>query len=135
MADSSNADEVANALAKLAPTVYAALEHVVVVSTANLLADVQRRASRARTLPSVAGLPPRLQTGNYNGSIGMKIKNQVTQLSGSVGTNAIQGMRLELGYDNGTKRTWPHPHFGPSLAVAEPKFIADIEAAMGRVQS
>lgn len=96
-----------------------------------LQADVKRRASRARTLPSVAGKPPRLQTGDYNRSIGMRPTRIGTTAVASVGTNAEQGARLEFGYSGANGSTWPHPHFGPAMDRVEPLFLAGLTKAMG----
>jgi hypothetical protein len=93
-----------------------------------LLADVKRRAARPRTSPSVAGLGPRLQTGDYNRSIGLRVSRQGDTVVAAVGTNAVQGLRLELGFVGPGARTLPHPHFGPAFETAAPRFVAAIEA-------
>ena len=88
-----------------------------------LLADVKRRASRSRTLPSTPGEPPRLQTGNYNRSIRLELSSIGGTRKASVGTNAVQGARLEFGFQAPGQSTYPHPHFRPALGQLEPDFV------------
>ena len=102
---------------------------VVARETMMLLADVKRRAARPRTAPSVAGLGPRLQTGDYNRSIGFRITSRPGDITGSVGTNKPQGRRLELGFTAPGAHTLPHPHFGPALERSRTSFPAALKVA------
>lgn len=125
-----NADEVAADLARLAETSVAAVVNVVGKEVLTIEADVKKRAARPRTAPSVAGLGPRLQTGDYNRSIGSRVRQLATKVEGSVGTDKVQGYRLEKGFDAPGQRTLPHPHFGPALDASEDRFGDAVEAAI-----
>lgn len=121
--------DVARDLGRLGPAVNAQAARTVGRFGMMLRADVKRRAARSRTHPSVAGLPPRLQTGDYNRSIGMapaRPNYGGTRHWASVGTNKEQGRRLEHGYSAPGQRTLPHPHFGPSLDKIEQPFTTAI---------
>lgn len=110
-------DKVAHDLINLAASTATRVRGVVIRAGMVTLTDVKRRAARSRTLPSVAGLPPRLQTGDYNRSIGMNLTSTAASYTASIGTNKVQGRRLELGFDEDGQRTLPHPHFVPALEV------------------
>lgn len=120
----SNASLVAQSLLELPVVTRAKVTVVTRTMGLLLLADTKRRAARPRTSPSIAGLGPRLQTGNYNRSIGLRVETQGQTISAAVGTNAVQGMRLEQGFQDGRSRTLPHPHFGPSLDLIGKKFVS-----------
>ncbi len=118
------------ALAKLAEAVPAAVVEATTQSGLMLLGDVKKRAARDRNLPSEAGKPPRLQTGNYNRSINKRTTTSAGRVTVTVGTNAVQGARLEYGFDAPGQRTLPHPHFRPALAEIAPVFEAAVRAAV-----
>lgn len=91
---------------------------------------VKRRASLPRGGPP----GPRIITGDYNRSIGMKLVPSRGSIGVSVGTDKPQGWRLELGF-HGTDsagRTYnqpAYPHFGPALDEVGPKFTTGVLAA------
>lgn len=129
-----DAKQVANDIDGLGSAAMVAVRHAVGREGLALQTNVQRRASRPRTAPSISGLPPRLQTGTYVGSIGTVVQSLGTKISAETGTNAAQGMRLEKGFDDpGPPRqhTLPHPHFGPALDEVEPGFADAIGQAVG----
>ncbi|MBO0863450.1 MAG: hypothetical protein J2P16_00050 [Mycobacterium sp.] len=99
-----------------------------------LQAAVKRNASRSRAEPSVAGLGPRIQTGQYVASIGLALAESRGTYIASVGSNAAQARRLELGFHGRdaagrNARTEPHPHYAPALEAITPRF----EAAMAAI--
>ncbi len=124
---SSNANAVAADLAAVGFKAGAEAVAVTRMHTMLLLANVKRRASLPRTGPP----GPRIQTGNYVRSMGMRMSVGLGGPVGSVGTNAPQGRRLELGF-TGTDslgRSYaqpPYPHFGPALDEIAPLFTAAI---------
>lgn len=128
----STADQVAADLKGLADLAIAAVVDAVTDEGNEVLADVKKRAARPRTAPSVAGLGPRLQTGTYNRSINMRPVQTTAagKVTASVGTNKIQGYRLEKGFDEPGKHTLPHPHFGPALDTSEGRFPDRLAAAL-----
>lgn len=92
-----------------------------------LEANVKRRASLPRTGPP----GPRLITGNYVRSINTQMSIGFGNPTASVGTNAPQGRRLELGFTgvDSLGRNYdqpPYPHFSPAFDEIEPAFIAAI---------
>lgn len=125
----SNASDVANDL--IASGLKAGTRAVVVTRHYGMLlqAGVVRRASLPRTGPP----GPRLQTGNYVRSINLRV--DLAGITGgaaaTVGTNAPQARRLELGF-NGTDSAGrryhqpPYPHWGPALDEIAPLFAAAI---------
>jgi len=83
---------------------------------------------QTRVKAAASGRPgPRVITGNYRRSITSHVRLTPTLLTGTVGTNAPQGMRLENGF-YGTDalgrmfRQPPLPHFGPSARITRPEF-------------
>lgn len=125
-----DADGVAADLARLAELVVAGATGAVGREVFDIEADVKRRAARPRTAPSVAGLGPRLQTGDYNRSIASRVTSTGSTVVGSVGTDKTQGYRLEKGFDAPGQRTLPHPHFGPALDTAEKRFVDRLAATI-----
>lgn len=96
-----------------------------------LQAAVKRRASLPRTGPP----GPRIQTGNYVRSMALHVGVSGGGPTATVGTNAPQGRRLELGFsDTDSKgRRYsqpPYPHWGPALDEISPLFVTAI-AALG----
>ena len=88
---------------------------------------------RARGRPG-----PRSQTGDYNRSIGLEITTAASGPEARVGTNKVQGPRLEHGF-KGTDslgRNYdqePLPHFGPGFDETEPKYVAALAEIPGTV--
>ncbi len=126
----SNADQVAADLAATGMKAGARAVGVTRHFGMLLQAAVQRRASLPRTGPP----GPRIQTGNYNRSIGLHVGFTADGPSATVGTNAPQGRRLELGFNDtdslGRRYSQPpYPHFGPALDEIAPLYVAAIAAA------
>ena len=124
---SSNANQVASDLAALG--FQAGARAAVVTRQYGMLlqAAVKRRASLPRTGPP----GPRIQTGTYNRSIGLQTSISAGGPVATVGTNAPQGRRLELGFNDTDSlgRTYeqpPYPHFGPALDEIAPLFVTAI---------
>lgn len=126
----TNAARIATEITEAAAAVDKAIQAAVTRNGFVMLADAKRRAARPRTAPSVAGLGPRLQTGSYNRSINVRFDQRRGEFSASVGSNAPQARRLELGYSAPGQRTLPHPHYGPALDRVKPRFARDIEAVL-----
>lgn len=126
----TNAARIAAEITEAAAVADKAVQAVVTRNGMKMLAEVKRRAARPRTAPSVAGLGPRLQTGNYNRSINVRFDQRRGEYSASVGSNAPQARRLELGYSAPGQRTLPHPHYEPALRRIQPRFARDIEAVL-----
>lgn len=76
---------------------------------------------------------PRVQTGDYNRSITARVGLADGGVEGRVGTNKVQGPRLEFGF-HGTDsigRTYDQPalpHFGPAFDETAPEYQAAIAA-------
>lgn len=124
----TNAAKIAAEIGEAPRAADAAVQAVVTKWGLTLLADVKRRAARPRTAPSVAGLGPRLQTGTYNESINVRFEHTRGSHTASVGSNAVQARRLELGFVAPGKRTLPHPHYAPALETVGPRFARDVDA-------
>lgn len=128
-----NAQSVAADLAALTGVTNLAARSVVNTYGMLLQARVKRNASRSRAEPSQAGLGPRLQTGAYVGSIGLVTGTSGASHFASVGSNAAQARRLELGFHGRdaagrNARTDPHPHYAPALDAIRPGFEAAMTA-------
>ena len=124
---SSNANRVAADLAALG--FQAGARAVVVTRHFGMLlqANVKRRASLPRTGPP----GPRIQTGNYVRSIGLQLGFAGGGPTATVGSNAPQARRLELGFNDtdslGRRYNQPpYPHWGPALDEIAPLFVAAI---------
>lgn len=71
---------------------------------------------------------PRVITGNYRGSIEMRLISQGFITAAVIGTDAPQGRRLELGF-SGTDslgRNYdqsPFPHFGPAFDEVKDDYV------------
>lgn len=76
---------------------------------------------------------PRVQTGDYNRSISLRVGLDGQAVEARVGTNKVQGRRLEMGF-HGTDslgRSYDQkalPHFGPAHDETAPEFTAAIGA-------
>lgn len=133
----SNADSVAADMAAWATFTRDAVHKTVVTFGALLQTNVKRRASEARTnprpSPNIEG--PRLLTGNYNRSINRRTTRFAGRSISEVGTNAVQGPRLEMGFDGvdsagRTVHQQPYPHFGPGLDDTAPAFAAALDGVL-----
>lgn len=120
----SSADEVARDL--LAIGVQAGARAMRVVRHHGQLLETRVKAH-------ASGRPgPRAITGDYRRSINLAVSLRPGEVVASVGTDKVQGRRLELGFMNMTDslgRTFhqsPLPHFGPALDETTPGFLADI---------
>lgn len=74
---------------------------------------------------------PNAPTGDYRRSIALQISKGLTQIVATVGTNKVQGPRLELGFDDvdSLGRAYeqpPYPHFGPATDQIAPGFNTDV---------
>jgi hypothetical protein len=123
----SNANEVAADLAAAGMAAGAKAFGVTRIYGQLLLANVKRRASLPRTGPP----GPRIQTGNYVRSMGLRLGAPGGHPTAVAGTNAPQGRRLELGFQDTDSlgRTYdqpPYPHWGPALDEIAPLFAAAI---------
>jgi len=101
--------------------------------TALLLTTVKRNAA----LPAGGAPGPRIITGDYNRSITREFEDSVTVATGIVGTNAVQGRRLEFGFSGADSlgRVYHQPayaHFRPAADVIEPQFVASITVDAGK---
>ncbi len=87
-----------------------------------------------RVLAKASGRPgPNAPTGDYRRSWGTGYIDGPGVYSGVVGTNAVQGRRLELGFvgTDSLGRDYdqpPYPHAGPAVQEIEPGFVADLRA-------
>lgn len=87
-----------------------------------------------RVKANASGRPgPRAITGNYRRSITSRVSFRGL-ITGTVGTNAPQGNRLEHGFYgvDALGRVYdqpPFPHFGPAARVTDSEFVA----AIGRI--
>lgn len=76
---------------------------------------------------------PRVQTGDYNRSISLRVGLDGPAVEARVGTNKVQSRRLEFGF-RGTDsigRTYnqpPLPHFGPAHDETAPEYTTAIAA-------
>lgn len=122
---STNSVTVARDLLAAGKASQVAVQRVVAAQGIVLQTKVKARAS---------GRPgPRVQTGDYRRSIQL----QLGRLTAEVGTNAVQGNRLEFGFwgmidSAGRLFHQPaYPHFGPAVDEMEQVFPAALEAAVG----
>lgn len=124
---SSNAANVAARLVAKAAAAQAVVQVVVARQGAVLQTKVKANAS---------GRPgPRVQTGDYRRSIGLTVRRQARSVVAEVGTNAVQGFRLELGFYgvDSLGRLYhqdPLPHFQPAVDSMRSEFPAALEAAV-----
>lgn len=123
----SNASQVAADLAR--GGIRAGAQAVAVTRMYGMLlqANVRRRASLPRTGPP----GPRIQTGNYVRSISLQLGMSLAGPTATVGSNAPQARRLELGFKDTDSlgRVYdqePYPHYGPALDEIAPLFVAAI---------
>lgn len=117
----SNAASIGARLAARATAAQAIVQVVVARQGAVLQTKVKANAS---------GRPgPRVQTGDYRRSIGLTVRRQARSVVAEVGTNAVQGFRLELGFygTDALGRLYhqdPLPHFQPAADAMRGLFPA-----------
>lgn len=124
----SNAGNIAARLATRAAAAQVAVHTVVARQGAVLQTKVKANAS---------GRPgPRAQTGDYRRSIGLTVRTSARTVTAEVGTNAVQGFRLEFGFYGLTDSLGrlyhqpPYPHFQPAADAMRATFPAAIAAGV-----
>ncbi len=91
---------------------------------------------QTRVKANAQGRPgPRMQTGDYNRSINLKVGMEGASIAARVGTARPQGRRLEFGFVGADSlgrhyNQAPLPHFGPAFDQIAPLYEAAI-AALG----
>lgn len=94
---------------------------------------------QAQVKANASGRPgPRIQTGDYNRSIGLMVGIEGGGPIARVGTNRPQGRRLEKGFvgTDDAGRTFnqpPFPHFGPAVDQVGLAFERDVLDEMMKV--
>lgn len=98
---------------------------------------VKANASTGHHRPGAPHIPgtgpgPNVATGDYRRSIHPEFVHSVVGHYAFVGTNAVQGRRLELGFTgvDSEGRYYDQPpfeHFGPAVTVIEPQFLGALE--------
>lgn len=123
----TNAPRVAASMAARAVAAQAVVQAVVAREGAVLQSKVKANAS---------GRPgPRVQTGDYRRSIGLTVRRSARTMVAEVGTNAVQGFRLEFGF-HGTDSIGrlyhqaPLPHFQPAADAMRVEFPAALAAGI-----
>lgn len=101
--------------------------------TGLLLTQVKRNAN----LPASGPPGPRQISGDYNRSITREYEDAGTAFTGSVGTNADQGRRLEFGFfgTDSLGRNYHQPayaHFRPAADTIEPQYVNDMSNTFGK---
>lgn len=117
--------QVAANVAALGPTVQGKVRDVVRHHGLLLQTKVKAYAS----LPETGPPGPRIITGDYNRSIALQVTGNAFYSAAIVGTNKVQGRRLEFGFvgTDSIGRTYnqrPYPHFRPALDEVRPLFLA-----------
>lgn len=89
---------------------------------------------RTRVRANASGRPgPRVQTGDYRRSISLEVSSSGTDVAAFVGTNAVQGARLEngfMGMRDSLGRLYhqpPFPHFAPAHERTAPEYATAME--------
>jgi len=119
----TNARQVGISLAAVTPAIDVAMSKSVKRHGQLLLSSIRGHAS---------GRPgPRAPTGDYRRSWGLQISRGPASTVATVGTNAPQGRRLELGFVGADSlgRVYdqpPFPHAEPAMAEIGPRFVADV---------
>lgn len=118
---------VAADLERAAKRAYRDLDNVVARYSQLALAKVRANAS---------GRPgPRRITGDYTRSMNV---TRIGPFARSIGTNAVQGPRLENGFvgTDAIGRVYhqpPYAHFGPMATWIDPQFTRAVDETIGRV--
>lgn len=109
----------------------------VVAAGALLQTNIKRRANEPRTAPRPSTSPegPRLLTGNYSRSINRQTTRTATASRTQTGTNAVQAMRLEVGFVGvdslgRTINQRAYPHFSPGFDETAPVFEEQVTEAI-----
>lgn len=116
-----------------------------------LLSRVKANAATGFHKPGMGHIPgtgpgPNVATGDYLRSIGMDMTSSGNEATAEVGTNKVQGRRLEFGFvgtDSAgrtypsssrtvrgrrgsplARKGYPYPHFLPALRVIQPQYLA-----------
>jgi hypothetical protein len=124
----SNAAQVARTIAAFGPTAHAAVQRTV---------DVEGEVFRMKVRARASG--PRAQTGDYRRSINMQTRASSQQIEVEVGTNSVQGRRLEFGFWGMTDslgrlfHQHAYPHFQPAADEMEQRFPIAIERTVDQV--
>lgn len=126
---SSNALAVAHELTGVTVRVQRAVERVT---------EQQARVFETKVKARASGRPgPRAQTGDYRRSINAQFAGRSGgRVRWEVGTNAVQGRRLEFGFwglRDSLGRLFhqpPYPHFGPAADEMESALPAAVEVAV-----
>jgi hypothetical protein len=129
IAITSNAAEVAKLLKDVSPGVERAMNR-----TTQQYGSLLRTRVRARA----SGRPgPRVVTGDYRRSIGLQMTRERGAYTAVVGTNSVQGRRLEFGFVGADSlgRNYaqaPLPHFQPALDETAPQFATALDTAVAK---
>lgn len=89
---------------------------------------------RTRVMAKASGRPgPNIVTGSYRASWQVRTRGGGSSTTAEVGTNAVQGRRLEFGFNGADSlgRVYsqpPFPHARPAFDEIQPLFIAGGEA-------
>jgi hypothetical protein len=124
------ANEVAVGFLRTEATTRAATDAVVRRAGVAYVTAVRGRAS---------GRPgPRAITGNYRRSWTSQTRKSAAGTQAVCGTNAPQGRRLEYGFNGADSlgrvyRQPPYPHAGPAFDEVQPRFLAELEAVVGKI--
>lgn len=91
---------------------------------------------RTRVMAKASGRPgPNIVTGDYRRSWQVQVRGGGVSTTAEVGTNAVQGRRLEFGFNGADSlgRVYnqpPFPHARPAFDEIAPQFIAGGEALL-----
>ena len=124
----TNAGKVAAEFFLSSPKLEADIVRITRNSGRRLRTAVRRNAS--------GGVGPEIQSGEYRDSWQVKFRSNVAGSAVSiVGTDKIQGYRLEYGFNGADSlgRVYsqpPNPHVEPAVAEVGPVFVAQMEAAV-----
>jgi hypothetical protein len=125
----SNASEVAKLLKDVSPGVERAMNR-----TTQQFGSLLRTRVRARA----SGRPgPRVVTGDYRRSIALQMTRERGAYTAVVGTNSVQGRRLEYGFVGADSlgrmyNQQPLPHFQPALDETAPQFATALDVAVAK---
>jgi HK97 gp10 family phage protein len=84
---------------------------------------------RTRLDESIAGLPPRVQTGRLRGSISHRLRRPMpSKIEAEVGTNVEYARAMEFG----SSKNMPHPFLRPALSKNTQNVILALRRAIQR---
>ena len=137
----SNAVVVAANIAALTPIMQKRVVAATKFCGGLLLTEVQRNASTGDHPPGQPHIPgtgpgPNVATGDYRRSWNLQMDANAFGVSAKVGTNAVQGPRLEFGFVgvDSIGRHYaqpPYPHAFPALDVIGDRFVTMLRVAVG----